>query len=161
GMVWGVEMRDHAGRSAAEWANEVVLSCYRGEGGDGIHLLGPLARKVLRIAPPLVITEQEAAEAMRLMHKLTARLRAAVFSSSAWPPCPALGSRREILPCCPRAHADLLRNTSSDTLISSSLHWQRGASSFPRSHVGVSGGVACLAPGLIGRSGPSTIFSRP
>jgi 4-aminobutyrate aminotransferase/(S)-3-amino-2-methylpropionate transaminase len=83
GMVWGVEMRDHAGRSAADWANEVVLSCYRGEGGDGIHLLGPLAKKVLRIAPPLVITEQEAAEAIRLMHKLTARLAAEVFSGSA------------------------------------------------------------------------------
>src|SRR5262249_31534269 len=76
GMVWGVEMRDHAGRSAAEWANEVVLACYRGEPGssssrsDGIHLLGPLAKKVLRIAPPLVITEQEARSAMELMYQL-------------------------------------------------------------------------------------------
>ena len=26
GMVWGVEMRDHAGRSAADWANQVVLA---------------------------------------------------------------------------------------------------------------------------------------
>ena len=60
GMVWGVETRDHAGRTAAEWANAVVLACYRGEGGDGIHLLGPLAKKVIRIAPPLVITEDEA-----------------------------------------------------------------------------------------------------
>src|SRR5262249_36056834 len=25
GMVWGVETRDHAGRSAAEWANAAVL----------------------------------------------------------------------------------------------------------------------------------------
>jgi len=83
GMVWGVEMRDHAGRSAADWANEVVLSCYRGEGGDGIHLLGPLAKKVLRIAPPLVIIEQEATEAMRLMNKLVARLAAEVVSGSA------------------------------------------------------------------------------
>src|SRR5205085_4190024 len=84
GMVWGVEMRDHAGRSAADWANEVVLACYRSDGGDGIHLIGPLAKKVLRIAPPLVITEQEAAEAMRLMHKLTAQLGAAkVYSGSA------------------------------------------------------------------------------
>ena len=32
GMVWGVEMRDHAGRTAAEWANAVVLACYRGDG---------------------------------------------------------------------------------------------------------------------------------
>ena len=32
GMVWGVEMRDHAGRTAAEWANAFVLACYRGDG---------------------------------------------------------------------------------------------------------------------------------
>jgi 4-aminobutyrate aminotransferase-like enzyme len=69
GMVWGVEMRDHAGRSAADWANAVVLACYRGGGGDGIHLLGPLAKKVLRIAPPLVITEEEAAAALELMQR--------------------------------------------------------------------------------------------
>ncbi len=78
GMVWGVEMRDHAGRSAADWANAAVLACYRGEseakGGTGIHLLGPLAKKVLRIAPPLVITSQEAKEALELMHRLLAPL---------------------------------------------------------------------------------------
>src|SRR5262249_52060272 len=28
GMVWGVEMQDHAGRAAADWANAVVLACY-------------------------------------------------------------------------------------------------------------------------------------
>jgi 4-aminobutyrate aminotransferase-like enzyme len=73
GMVWGVEMRDHAGRAAADWANAAVLACYRGApghaSGDGIHLLGPLAKKVLRIAPPLVITEQEARQAMDLMYR--------------------------------------------------------------------------------------------
>jgi 4-aminobutyrate aminotransferase-like enzyme len=74
GMVWGVEMRDHADRSAADWANAVVLACYRGDGGDGIHLMGPLAKKVLRIAPPLVITEAEARDAMALMGRLLARL---------------------------------------------------------------------------------------
>ena len=70
GMVWGVEMRDHAGLSAAEWANAVVLACYRGEGELGIHLLGPLAKKVVRIAPPLIITEAEAQQSMDLMHRL-------------------------------------------------------------------------------------------
>jgi 4-aminobutyrate aminotransferase-like enzyme len=70
GMVWGVEMRDHGGRSAAEWANAFVLACYRGADGrgDGIHVLGPLAKKVVRIAPPLVITEAEARAALDLMH---------------------------------------------------------------------------------------------
>jgi 4-aminobutyrate aminotransferase-like enzyme len=74
GMVWGVEMRDHAGRTAADWANALVLACYRGEGGDGIHLLGPLAKKVIRIAPPLVITDQEADDAMALMYRVAAAL---------------------------------------------------------------------------------------
>jgi hypothetical protein len=63
-----VETRDHAGRTAAEWANAVVLACYRGEpGGDGVHLLGPLAKKVIRVAPPLVLTEAEARDAAGVM----------------------------------------------------------------------------------------------
>jgi 4-aminobutyrate aminotransferase-like enzyme len=70
GMVWGVEMRDHEGRTAADWANAAVLACYLGDGKEGIHLLGPLANKVLRIAPPLVITELEARAAMDLMYRL-------------------------------------------------------------------------------------------
>jgi 4-aminobutyrate aminotransferase-like enzyme len=75
-MVWGVEFSDHEGRTAAEWANAAVLSSYGGEDGqgDGIHLMGPLARKVLRIAPPLIITETEAREALNLMFRSLARL---------------------------------------------------------------------------------------
>jgi 4-aminobutyrate aminotransferase-like enzyme len=69
GMVWGLETRDHGDRSASDWANHVVLACYHGRDGtgDGIHLLGPLAKKVLRIAPPLVLTEAEARTALDLM----------------------------------------------------------------------------------------------
>jgi 4-aminobutyrate aminotransferase-like enzyme len=78
GMVWGVETCDHAGRSAAEWANDVVLACYRGDGREGVHLLGPLAKKVIRVAPPLVLTEAQAAAAGELMYQslkpLTGRL---------------------------------------------------------------------------------------
>jgi 4-aminobutyrate aminotransferase-like enzyme len=74
GMVWGIEMADYAGKSAADWANAVVLACYRGAGGDGIHLLGALAKKVLRVAPPLIITEQEAAASVELMRQLLAPL---------------------------------------------------------------------------------------
>jgi 4-aminobutyrate aminotransferase / (S)-3-amino-2-methylpropionate transaminase / 5-aminovalerate transaminase len=74
GMVWGLEMRDHAGKSATEWANAAVLACYRGDGATGIHLLGPLAKKVIRIAPPLTITEAEAREAMQVMTRLLAGL---------------------------------------------------------------------------------------
>jgi 4-aminobutyrate aminotransferase-like enzyme len=74
GMVWGVELRDSEGRSAADLANDFVLACYRGEGGDGIHLLGPLAKKVIRIAPPLVITEAEARASMALMQRCLKRI---------------------------------------------------------------------------------------
>jgi 4-aminobutyrate aminotransferase-like enzyme len=70
GMVWGVEMRDHGAHTAADWANAAVLACYKGEDNLGIHLLGPLAKKVVRISPPLVITEAEAQHAMDLMVRL-------------------------------------------------------------------------------------------
>jgi 4-aminobutyrate aminotransferase-like enzyme len=75
GMVWGIEARDHAGRTASEWANALVLACYEGDGsGDGIHLLGPLSKKVVRIAPPLTITPDEATASLELMHKAARRL---------------------------------------------------------------------------------------
>lgn len=76
GMVWGIEMRDFAERTAAEWANAFVLSCYQGDsnGTDGIHLLGPLAKKVIRVSPPLIITPEEATAATGLMQSCARRL---------------------------------------------------------------------------------------
>jgi 4-aminobutyrate aminotransferase-like enzyme len=74
GMVWGVETRDWAGQTAADWANQIVLTCYRGDGTDGIHLLGPLAKKVVRIAPPLTIKVDQAHAAMTLMAALLSPL---------------------------------------------------------------------------------------
>lgn len=53
GMVWGVEF------STPEHANAFVLEAYR----EGVHLLGPLAKKVVRISPPLIITAEQAREA--------------------------------------------------------------------------------------------------
>jgi 4-aminobutyrate aminotransferase-like enzyme len=82
GMVWGIETRDHAGRSAAEWANALVLACYRGDGREGVHLLGPLAKKVVRVAPPLVLSEAEAKAAGDLMHKALTALAATVTDVS-------------------------------------------------------------------------------
>jgi len=65
GMVWGVELCDFAGHSANEVANACVLAAYRGdERGRAVHLMGPLAKKVLRIAPPLTITEAEAEDSV-------------------------------------------------------------------------------------------------
>ena len=67
GMVWGVEFAD------PDAANRFVLQAYRGTGGDGVHLLGPLAKTVVRIAPPLVVTGDEAAAALALLHAAAGR----------------------------------------------------------------------------------------
>jgi 4-aminobutyrate aminotransferase-like enzyme len=62
GMVWGVEM------ASPEAANALVLAAYRGDAsGDGVHLLGPLAKKVVRISPPLTITPAEARVAVAIL----------------------------------------------------------------------------------------------
>ena len=76
GMVWGVEFAAQAGRSGPDWANAFVLAAYRGDGpgADGVHLLGPLARTVVRVAPPLVITEAEAAAGAALLDRAAGRL---------------------------------------------------------------------------------------
>jgi 4-aminobutyrate aminotransferase-like enzyme len=80
-MVWGVEMRDHAGKSAAEWANAFVLACYSADGGDGVHLLGPLSKKVVRVSPPLTITAAEAKAAMDIVQRSARGLTGAPAAS--------------------------------------------------------------------------------
>lgn len=76
GMVWGIEFADHGGKAANEQANRFVLESYRGESpaSDGVHLLGPLAKKVVRVAPPLVITAEEAVGAVKLLHAAAVRM---------------------------------------------------------------------------------------
>jgi 4-aminobutyrate aminotransferase-like enzyme len=74
GMVWGVEFQDHAGKTGPDWANAFVLAAYLGNGTDGVHLLGPLSKKVVRIAPPLTISVDEAKNAMDLLDRAAAGL---------------------------------------------------------------------------------------
>jgi 4-aminobutyrate aminotransferase-like enzyme len=74
GMVWGVETRDYDGRTASEWAHQIVLNCYLGNGPVGIHLLGPLASKVIRISPPITITPDEASEAFDIFKQSLERM---------------------------------------------------------------------------------------
>ena len=64
GLVWGLEVKAYKGKSAAEVANECVYRFYL----EGLHLMGPLAEKVLRISPPLIISEEVAQEGLQLMH---------------------------------------------------------------------------------------------
>ncbi len=71
GMVFGIECSAMGDLSAADVANKVVETCYLGQpGGDGIHLLGPLAGTVLRVSPPMTMTRGEAHTSLDLLYNL-------------------------------------------------------------------------------------------
>ena len=73
GVVWGVELAAVGDHSAGEVARACVEACYRGNSrGEAIHLLGPLAEKVLRVSPPLVMPLDEATHYLNVMHDLFA-----------------------------------------------------------------------------------------
>jgi hypothetical protein len=61
-----------------------VLAAYRGDrDGRAVHIMGPLAGKVLRIAPPLTITEVEARESIDVLGSCFADLRLQLSEASA------------------------------------------------------------------------------
>ncbi len=61
GLVWGIELAPVGSQPADQVANACVEACYRGDAtGRAIHLLGPLAGKVLRVSPPLTMPLDEA-----------------------------------------------------------------------------------------------------
>lgn len=70
GMVFGIECASVGALSAEEVANAVVEAAYLGNGGDGLHLLGPLAGKVIRISPPMVITAEESRTSLALLQTI-------------------------------------------------------------------------------------------
>jgi 4-aminobutyrate aminotransferase-like enzyme len=77
GMVFGIECAPVGELTANQVATEIVKGCYLGErGGDGIHLLGALAGKVIRISPPLTITRAEAEVSLALLQRLVAKVAA-------------------------------------------------------------------------------------
>lgn len=93
GLVFGIECAAAGGLTPGEVAAAIVEACYLGEksaagtnghaaaanghsgaNGDGIHLLGALSGKVLRVSPPLTITLDEAQQSLDLMYRLVAQL---------------------------------------------------------------------------------------
>lgn len=75
GVVWGVECAPIGRYSAAEVAVRAVEACYLGDAqGRAIHLLGPLAEKVLRVSPPLVMEVDEARSYLDAMYEIFADL---------------------------------------------------------------------------------------
>jgi 4-aminobutyrate aminotransferase-like enzyme len=76
GTVWGVECRAAGDLDAAQVASQIVLACYQGDAdGRAIHLLGPLAGKVLRVAPPLVLPLEEARTYLEAMYRIVSNCR--------------------------------------------------------------------------------------
>jgi 4-aminobutyrate aminotransferase-like enzyme len=71
GVVWGIECAAIGECSAADVANACVEACYLGDAqGRAIHLLGPLAGKVIRVSPPLVMELDEAREYLAAMYEI-------------------------------------------------------------------------------------------
>jgi 4-aminobutyrate aminotransferase-like enzyme len=71
GTVWGVQCAAIGERNSIEVARAIVRACYDGDSsGRAIHLLGPLAGDVIRIAPPLVMPLDEAAEYLQVMYRI-------------------------------------------------------------------------------------------
>ncbi len=76
GCVWGVECAAVGSYEAEEVANSCVEACYRGDNqGRAIHLLGPLAGKVIRVSPPLTMPLDEAQEYLDVMYDIFASVR--------------------------------------------------------------------------------------
>jgi 4-aminobutyrate aminotransferase-like enzyme len=75
GLVFGIECADCGSLSSKQVAIEIVKAAYLGRlGGDGIHLLGPLAGNVIRISPPNVITIAQARESLDLLNEVVGSL---------------------------------------------------------------------------------------
>jgi len=72
GLVYGLEITD------AKTANRCVLEAYFGVGRKGVHFMGPLAEKVLRVSPPLTITSEELHEAFDVLHRAWSRIESSV-----------------------------------------------------------------------------------
>jgi 4-aminobutyrate aminotransferase-like enzyme len=76
GVVWGIECAAIGKTSAEEVAKALVETCYLGDDkGRAIHLLGPLAGKVIRVSPPLVMPIAEAEEYLNVMFRLFAKVQ--------------------------------------------------------------------------------------
>lgn len=74
GVVFGIECANYGRFSPGDVAAKIVEACYLGRDNVGIHLLGALAGKVLRVSPPLTITMEETTHSLQLLNDIVATL---------------------------------------------------------------------------------------
>lgn len=74
GLVYGIECAPRGTLSGNDVAVRIVEAAYLGLGNDGIHLLGPLAGKVIRVSPPLTISRAEANMSLELFYAICQNL---------------------------------------------------------------------------------------
>ncbi|MCC6492484.1 MAG: aspartate aminotransferase family protein [Pirellulales bacterium] len=75
GNVWGIQCAPLGDRRSSDVAADVVRACYQGDQrGYAVHLLGPLAGDVIRVAPPLVMPLDEADEYLTALQHLVERI---------------------------------------------------------------------------------------
>jgi 4-aminobutyrate aminotransferase-like enzyme len=75
GCVWGIECQKVGDRSAEQIANDCVRAAYLGDDqGYAIHLLGPLAGRVIRISPPLTTPVDELCEHLEALFRIFTRV---------------------------------------------------------------------------------------
>lgn len=70
GLVFGIQCNPSGRLTDKEVASKIVEACYVGRGNIGIHLLGALAGNVIRISPPMVISEQQSRESLQLLYDI-------------------------------------------------------------------------------------------
>jgi 4-aminobutyrate aminotransferase-like enzyme len=71
GVVFGIECGEVNGKSGGEVANAIVEAAYLKDGDrGGIHFLGPLAETVLRVSPPMCMTQEQADESLDLLFEI-------------------------------------------------------------------------------------------
>ena len=82
GLVFGFECGPMGTLSAGDVAAKIVEACYLGRDNVGIHLLGALAGKVLRVSPPLTITIEETKHSLNLLNEIVASVAVRLAASS-------------------------------------------------------------------------------
>jgi 4-aminobutyrate aminotransferase-like enzyme len=75
GMVFGIQCAPAGTLTDKQVAVACVEACYLGdEQANAIHLLGALAGNVIRISPPMVMTDEQAQDSLNLLARIFQRL---------------------------------------------------------------------------------------